>query len=128
MTIKEKLIQEVENVSESLLAETLDFVLFLKSRYVEEETTSEEKENILSSQTAYLSGDYTITLSKRLIEKSKQQSIKRLEEFIKNRVSSHEKIIRWELSLVERKHIYQIIEDFQPHLDFPSLKYNLPVA
>jgi hypothetical protein len=36
MTIKEKLIQEVENVSESLLAETLDFVLFLKSRYVEE--------------------------------------------------------------------------------------------
>ena len=58
MTIKEKLIQEVENVSESLLAETLDFVLFLKSRYVEEETTSEEKENILSSQTAYLSGDY----------------------------------------------------------------------
>jgi hypothetical protein len=58
MTIKEKLIQEVENVSESLLAETLDFVLFLKSRYVEEETTSEEKENILSSQIAYLSGDY----------------------------------------------------------------------
>ena len=58
MTIKEKLIQEVENVSESLLAETLDFVLFLKSRYVEEEITTEEKENILSSQTAYLSGDY----------------------------------------------------------------------
>lgn len=65
MTIKEKLIQEVENVSESLLAETLDFVLFLKSRYVEEEITTEEKENILSSQTAYLSGDYTITLSKK---------------------------------------------------------------
>ena len=59
MTIKEKLIQEVENMPESLLAETLDFVLFLKSRYVEEEeTTSEEKENIRSSQTAYLSGDY----------------------------------------------------------------------
>ena len=58
MTIKEKLIQEVENVSESLLAETLDFVLLLKSRYVEEETTSEEKENIRSSQIAYLSGDY----------------------------------------------------------------------
>ena len=58
MTIKEKLIQEVENVSESLLAETLDFVLFLKSRYLEEEITPEEKENILSSQTAYLSGDY----------------------------------------------------------------------
>ena len=58
MTIKEKLIQEVKNISESLLADSLDFVLFLKSRYVEEETTSEEKENILSSQTAYLSGDY----------------------------------------------------------------------
>jgi hypothetical protein len=58
MTIKEKLIQEVENVSESLLAETLDFVLFLKSRYVEQETTPEEKENIRSSQIAYLSGDY----------------------------------------------------------------------
>ncbi len=58
MTIKEKLIQEVEDISESLLAETLDFVLFLKSRYVEEEITTEEKENILSSQTAYLSGDY----------------------------------------------------------------------
>lgn len=60
MTIKEKLIQEVENISESLLAETLDFLLFLKSRYVEEEITTEEKENILSSQTAYLSGDYLI--------------------------------------------------------------------
>ena len=59
MTIKEKLIQEVENISDSLLAETLDFVLFLKSRYAEEEKiTSEEKENILSSQIAYLSGDY----------------------------------------------------------------------
>jgi hypothetical protein len=58
MTTKEKLIQEVENISESLLAETFDFVLFLKSRYVEEEITPEEKENILSSQTVYLSGDY----------------------------------------------------------------------
>jgi hypothetical protein len=58
MTIKEKLIQEVDNFSESLLVETLDFVLFLKSRYVDEEITPEEKESILSSQTAYLSGDY----------------------------------------------------------------------
>jgi hypothetical protein len=58
MTIKEKLIQEVENISESLLVETLDFVLFLKSRYAEEEITPQEKESILSSQTAYLSGDY----------------------------------------------------------------------
>ena len=58
MTIKEKLIQEVENISESLLAETLDFVLFLKSRYAEEEITPEEKETIFASQTAYLSGDY----------------------------------------------------------------------
>jgi len=57
MTTKEKLIQKVENVSESLLAETLDFVLFLKSRYVEEEIITEEQENILSSQTIYLSSD-----------------------------------------------------------------------
>jgi hypothetical protein len=57
MTIKEKLIQEVENISESLLAETLDFVMFLKSRHLDEETTPEEREDMLTSQTAYLSGD-----------------------------------------------------------------------
>lgn len=58
MTIKEKLIQEVENISESLSAETLDLVLFLKYRYAEKKITTEEKDNILASQTAYLSCDY----------------------------------------------------------------------
>ena len=43
MTIKEQLIQEVEAFPDALLSEALDFVLFLKTRYLDPEITTEEK-------------------------------------------------------------------------------------
>ena len=58
MTIKEQLIQEVEAFPDTLLAEALDFVLFLKTRYINAEITTEEQDTILTSQTAYELGDY----------------------------------------------------------------------
>ncbi|NUN63254.1 DUF2281 domain-containing protein [Pseudanabaena biceps] len=58
MTIKEKLLQEVDIFPESLLVETLDFVLFLKSRYLDTEISSEEQDIIAASQSAYNLGDY----------------------------------------------------------------------
>ena len=58
MTIKEQLIQEVEAFPDALLAEALDFVLFLKTRYIDTEITTEEQDAILASQSAYELGDY----------------------------------------------------------------------
>lgn len=58
MTIKEQLIQEVEAFPDALLAEALDFVLFLKTRYIDTEITTEEQDTILASQAAYELGDY----------------------------------------------------------------------
>jgi hypothetical protein len=58
MTIKEQLIQEVESFPDVLLAEALDFVLFLKTRYIDTEITTEEQDTILASQIAYELGDY----------------------------------------------------------------------
>lgn len=58
MTIKEQLIQEVETFPDTLLAEALDFVLFLKTRYLDSEITTEEQDTILSAQSAYEQGDY----------------------------------------------------------------------
>ncbi len=58
MTIKEQLIQEVESFPDALLAEALDFVLFLKTRYLDTEIPPEEQDTILDSQAAYELGDY----------------------------------------------------------------------
>ena len=58
MTIKEQLIQEVEAFPDALLAEAFDFVLFLKTRYIDAEITTEEQDTILASQAAYELGDY----------------------------------------------------------------------
>jgi hypothetical protein len=58
MTIKEQLIQEVETFPDALLAEALDFVLFLKNRYMDTEVTTEEQDTIAASQSAYELGDY----------------------------------------------------------------------
>ena len=57
MTIKEQLIQEVETFPDALLAEALDIMLFLKTRYIDTEITTEEQEAIAASQSAEL-GDY----------------------------------------------------------------------
>ncbi len=58
MTIKEQLIQEVETFPDALLSEALDFVLFLKTRYLDTEITTEEQDKILASQSAYELGEY----------------------------------------------------------------------
>ena len=60
MTLKEKLIQEIEQVPDPLISQVLDFLLFIKDRYIEEEVTEEEHANILASQIAYESGDFLI--------------------------------------------------------------------
>jgi hypothetical protein len=60
MTLKEQLIQEIEQIPDDLLSQLLDYILFLKERYInqEEEITEEEKAMITASQAAYESGDY----------------------------------------------------------------------
>lgn len=61
MTLKDKLIQEIEDIPESLISQVFDFVLFVKERYNEEEITEQEHVNILNSLKEYEAGDY-ITL------------------------------------------------------------------
>jgi hypothetical protein len=58
MTLKEQLIQEIEQIPDTLLSELLDFLLFIKERHIENDITEEEKANIISSQLAYQEGDY----------------------------------------------------------------------
>ncbi|GBF79344.1 DUF2281 domain-containing protein [Aphanothece sacrum] len=58
MTIKKQLIQEIEDIPDSLLAQLLDYLLFLKKRHIEEDITEEERANIIASEFAYQSGDY----------------------------------------------------------------------
>lgn len=62
MSIKEQLIQEIEQTPEDLISELLDFLLFIKQRYnSEDEITEQEKINIAISLEDYQAGDY-ITL------------------------------------------------------------------
>jgi len=59
MSIKEQLIQEIEQTPEHLISELLDFLLFIKQRYnCEDEITEEEKINIAISLQDYQVGDY----------------------------------------------------------------------
>lgn len=58
MTEREQLIQELERTPDILVGEVLDFLLFLKARYIDTEVTTEEQETILASQAAYEQGDY----------------------------------------------------------------------
>ena len=58
MDIKEKLIEEIDQIPESLLSQLLDYALFIKARYLEEDITDEEKANIVASQSDYEAGDY----------------------------------------------------------------------
>ena len=60
MSIKEQLIQEIEQTPEDLISELLDFLLFIKERY-NNEITEQEKINIAMSLKDYQAGDY-ITL------------------------------------------------------------------
>ncbi|MEB3275298.1 MAG: hypothetical protein VKJ85_16080 [Prochlorothrix sp.] len=58
MTPKEQILQEIEQVPDSLLTETLDFLLFLKARYAEDFPTPAEASQIAAAQAAYQDGDY----------------------------------------------------------------------
>ncbi len=58
MTLKDQLIQEIEEIPESLISQVFDFVVFVKERYSEEEITEKEHINILNSLKEYEKGDY----------------------------------------------------------------------
>jgi hypothetical protein len=65
MTIKQQLIQEIEQAPDFLLRQLLDFLLFLKQRHntieIETDITEEEAQTIVASQLAYEAGD-SVTL------------------------------------------------------------------
>ena len=58
MTIKEQLLQEIEQAPDPLVSQLLDFLLFIKERHVEEEITETEKVNIIASIKDYQEGSY----------------------------------------------------------------------
>ena len=58
MTIKEQLLQEVEQAPDPLVSQLLDFLLFIKERHIEEEITEEEQANIITSLKDYQEGNY----------------------------------------------------------------------
>lgn len=60
MTLKEQLIQEIEQIPDDLLSKLLDYLICLKEGQIdeEEEITEEEKDMIAASQVAYDLGDY----------------------------------------------------------------------
>ena len=58
MTIKEQLLQEIEQAPDPLVSQLLDFLLFIKERHIEEEITEEEQANIITSLKDYQEGNY----------------------------------------------------------------------
>lgn len=58
MTLKQQLLQEIEQIPDPLLAQLLDFLLFIKERHSEEDITEQEHANIIAAQNAYQAGDY----------------------------------------------------------------------
>jgi hypothetical protein len=58
MTIKEQLLQEIEQAPDPLISQLLDFLLFIKERHLEEEITEEEQVNIIVSLKDYQEGNY----------------------------------------------------------------------
>jgi hypothetical protein len=58
MTIKEQLLQEIEQAPDPLVSQLLDFLLFIKERHIKEEITEEEQANIIASLKDYQEGNY----------------------------------------------------------------------
>jgi len=58
MTLKEQLLQEIEQAPDPLVSQLLDFLLFIKERHLEEEITEEEQVNIIASLKDYQEGNY----------------------------------------------------------------------
>lgn len=58
MNLKEQLIKEIDQIPEPLLSQLLDYALFIKARYMEDEITEEERATIAVSKLDYENGDY----------------------------------------------------------------------
>ena len=60
MSLKKQLLKEIEQIPDPLVSQLLDFVLFIKGRYMEneEDISEEEKATIAASKLDYKSGDY----------------------------------------------------------------------
>ena len=58
MNIKEQLIKEIDRIPEPLLSQILDYALFIKARYEEDDVTEEERTNIIAAKLDYEAGDY----------------------------------------------------------------------
>ena len=58
MNLKEQPIEEIDQIPEPLLSELLDFALFIKARYVENDISEEERATIAASKIDYEAGDY----------------------------------------------------------------------
>jgi hypothetical protein len=61
MNLKEQLHKEIDQIPEPLLSQLLDYALFIKARYAEDDLSEAEKASITASKLAYEAGDY-ITL------------------------------------------------------------------
>ena len=58
MNLKERLIKEIDQIPEPLLSQLLDFALFIKARYEENDISEEERASIVASKLDYEAGDY----------------------------------------------------------------------
>lgn len=58
MTVKDQLMQIIEQLPESLLQEVLNFTLLLQEKYDAEELTQWEQVQIAEARKAYEAGDY----------------------------------------------------------------------
>ena len=58
INLKEQLVQEIDQITESLLSQLLDFALFIKARCREDEISKMERANITAAKLDYEAGDY----------------------------------------------------------------------
>ena len=58
ISLKEQLLEEIEQIPEPLLSQLLDFTLFIKKRYAEDDVSEEEQASIAAAKLAYGAGDY----------------------------------------------------------------------
>lgn len=58
MNLKEQLIKEIDQIPEPLLAQLLDYALFIKARYAEDDISEAERASITASKLDYEAGDY----------------------------------------------------------------------
>jgi hypothetical protein len=56
--LKEQLHKEIDRIPEPLLSQLLDYALFIKRRYVEDDISEEEQASIAASKLDYEAGDY----------------------------------------------------------------------